>query len=152
MNIMLIPPNGKMLDFIFRKWISDKSFKGVKAQSKEPQMASDVRFCREKLKIYFIFSIWNHGNHGTLFLFNTHEYQETQIKNPFDPILSFDLIKDFWKWFFFSFKKEFFTKEFQRNHKWDDNNLLDRLKKNSQFQKCGILKFWKFKVCAFEIL
>ncbi len=36
--------------------------------------------------------------------------------------------------------------------KWNDNNLLDTLKKNSQFQKCGILKFWKFKVCTFEIL
>jgi len=33
---------------------------------------------------------------------------------------------------------------------WDDNNLLDTLKKHSQFQKCGILKLWKFKVCTFE--
>ncbi len=34
--------------------------------------------------------------------------------------------------------------------KWDDNNLLDALEKHSQFQKCGILKLWKFKVCTFE--
>ncbi len=34
--------------------------------------------------------------------------------------------------------------------KWNDNNLLDTLKKHSQFQKCGILKFWKFQVCTFE--
>jgi hypothetical protein len=27
--------------------------------------------------------------------FNTHEFQETQIKNPFDPNLSFGLVKDF---------------------------------------------------------
>jgi hypothetical protein len=36
--------------------------------------------------------------------------------------------------------------------KWDDNNLLDTLKKHSQFQKCGILKLWKFKICTFENL
>ncbi len=36
--------------------------------------------------------------------------------------------------------------------KWDDNNLLDTLKKHSQFQKCGILKFWKFQICTFENL
>ncbi len=41
--------------------------------------------------------MWNHGNHGTLFLFNTHECQ-AQIKNPFDPILNFGLVRDFWKW------------------------------------------------------
>jgi len=29
-----------------------------------------------------------------------------------------------------------------------DNNLLDTLKKHSQFQKCEILKLWKFKVCT----
>jgi hypothetical protein len=34
--------------------------------------------------------------------------------------------------------------------KWDDSNLLDTFKKNSQFQKCEILKLWKFKVCTFE--
>jgi hypothetical protein len=28
--------------------------------------------------------------------------------------------------------------------------MLNTLKKNSQFQKCGILKLWKFKVCTFE--
>jgi hypothetical protein len=34
--------------------------------------------------------------------------------------------------------------------KWVDNILLDTLKKHSQFQKCGILKLWKFKVCTLE--
>jgi hypothetical protein len=34
--------------------------------------------------------------------------------------------------------------------KWDDNSLLDTLKKYSQFKKCGILKPWKFKVCTLE--
>jgi hypothetical protein len=33
---------------------------------------------------------------------------------------------------------------------WDDNNLLEMLKKHSQFQKFGILKLWKFKVCTRE--
>ncbi len=33
---------------------------------------------------------------------------------------------------------------------WDDNNLIDTLKKHSQFQKFGILKLWKFKVCTRE--
>ncbi len=55
--------------------------------------------------------IWNHVNLGTLFLFNTHECQETQIKNPFDPILGFGLVKDFWKWIFLSLKKDIFTKD-----------------------------------------
>jgi hypothetical protein len=40
----------------------------------------------------FFFSLGNHGNHGTLFLFKRHECQKTQIKNPFDPILSFGLV------------------------------------------------------------
>jgi len=31
----------------------------------------------------------------THYFFLTHECQETQIKNPFDPILSFGLVKDF---------------------------------------------------------
>ncbi len=39
------------------------------------------------------------------------ECPETQIKNPFDPILGFDLIKDFWNWIFLSLKKDF-----QRTH------------------------------------
>jgi hypothetical protein len=34
-------------------------------------------------------------------MFNTYECQKTHIKNPFDPILGFGLVKDFWKWFFF---------------------------------------------------
>jgi hypothetical protein len=29
------------------------------------------------------------------FFFDTHECQETQIKNPFDPVLSFGLVNDF---------------------------------------------------------
>ncbi len=52
-----------------------------------------IRFCHKKLEIFFGDQL-NHGNHGTLFL-NTHECQENQIKNPFDPILNFGLIKDF---------------------------------------------------------
>jgi len=35
---------------------------------------------------------------------------------------------------------------------WDDSNLLNKLKKHSQFKKCGILKLWKFKVCTFKNL
>jgi hypothetical protein len=34
--------------------------------------------------------------------------------------------------------------------KRDDNDLLDTLKKKSQFQKCEILKLWKFKICTHE--
>ncbi len=61
----------------------------------------------------------------------------------------------------FIIKKEHFYKglskdSYNRNKlmvkKWDDNNLLDALKKLSQFQKCGILKLWKFKTCTFENL
>ncbi len=77
---------------------------------------SDVRLCHKKLKIYSFISIWNYGNHGTLFFFNTYECQENQIKNPFDSILSFGLVKDFWKWKFLALKKDIFTKEFQRTH------------------------------------
>jgi hypothetical protein len=51
-----------------------------------------------------------------LFFYNTYEYQEIQIKNPFDPILSLDFIKNFWKWKFVPFKKDIFTKDFQRIH------------------------------------
>ncbi len=64
----------------------------------------------------FFGAIWNHGNHGTLFLFNTHECQETQVKNPFDSILSFGLVKDFWKWKILSLKNDIFTKDIQRTH------------------------------------
>jgi len=53
---------------------------------KEPQKTSNVRFCHKKLEIYLFIAIWKHGNHGILFLFNTHKCQKTQIKNPFDPI------------------------------------------------------------------
>jgi hypothetical protein len=31
-----------------------------------------------------------------------HEFQKNQIKNPFDPILGFGLVKIFWKWKFIS--------------------------------------------------
>jgi len=79
-----------------------------------PQKVLDVQFCHEKLEIYLFIDIWNHGNHGTWFLFNTHECQEIQMKYPFDPILSFDLIKDFWKWKLLSIKNDIFTKDFQR--------------------------------------
>jgi hypothetical protein len=48
--------------------------------------------------------------------FLTHECQETQIKNPFDPILGFGLLKNFWKWKFLSLKKNIFIKDFQRIH------------------------------------
>jgi hypothetical protein len=84
----------------------------------------------------------NHDNHDTLFLFNTHECEETQIIFLFDSILGFGLVKDFWKWKFLSLKRDLFTKDFQRIHiiktslllkKWDDNNLLYTLKKCSQF-------------------
>ncbi len=85
----------------------------VKTHSKEPQRVLDVKFYHEKLDIYLVFDIWNHGNHGTLFLFNTHECQETQIKNPFDPILSFGLVKDL-KMKIFIIKKGNFYKEFSK--------------------------------------
>ncbi len=92
---------------------------------------SDVRICHKKLEIYLFFVIWNHGNHGPLFLFHTHECQETQIKNPFDLILSFGLVKDFWKWTIMSLKKDIFAKDsYNRNKlmvkKWDENNLLEK--------------------------
>jgi hypothetical protein len=95
-------------------------------------------------------------------LFYTDECKETQIKNQFDPILGFGLVKNFWKWKFLSLNKDIFTKSFQRTHiiksklmgkKWDDNNLLDTLKKHSQFKKMWNSKTskiqsiytWKFK-------
>jgi len=54
--------------------------------------------------------------------------------------------------FYQGLSKDSYNKNKLKVHKWDDNNLLYTLKKHSQFQKCGILKFWKFKVCTFEIL
>jgi hypothetical protein len=71
----------------------------------------------------YLFSIWNHGNHDTLLFFNKYECQETQIKNPFDPILSFGLIKDFWKWDFMLLKKAIFTKDFQ-GFSYNRNKLM----------------------------
>jgi hypothetical protein len=66
----------------------------VKTHSKEPQRASNVRFCHKKIEIYLVLAIRNHGNHGTLFFFNTQECQN-QIQNLFDSILGFGLVKDF---------------------------------------------------------
>jgi hypothetical protein len=37
--------------------------------------------------IYLCFFIWNHGNHGNLFLFKSYECQEIQIKNHLISIL-----------------------------------------------------------------
>jgi len=48
--------------------------------------------------------------------FLTHECQETQIENPFDSILGFGLVKDYWEWKKLSLKKDIFTKDFQRTH------------------------------------
>ncbi len=61
----------------------------IKTHWKEPQRASNVKFCHKILEIYLFIVIWNHGNHGnhgTLFFFNTHECQETQFKNPFEGV------------------------------------------------------------------
>jgi hypothetical protein len=120
----------------------------------------DVIFCHKKLEIYLIFIIWNHGDYGTLFFFNTHECQETQIKNPFDSILGFDLIKDFWNWNFLSLKKDIFTKDFQRTHIikiWNDNNLLNTLKIftiskpwNLKILKIQNMYIWKFRISNFK--
>jgi hypothetical protein len=87
-----------------------KRKKGVhkaKTHSNELKRASYIRFCHKKLKFFFSLTIWNHGNHGTLSFLNTYECQETQIRNPFYPILGFGLVKDFWKWNFLSLKMEF---------------------------------------------
>jgi hypothetical protein len=101
----------------------------------------DVRLCHKKLDLFF--AIWNQGNHGTLFLFNTHKCQETQIKNPFDSILNCGLIKDFWKWTFVIKKGHFYkglSKDSYNRNKfmvkiWDNNNLLYTLKKIHNFKK-----------------
>jgi hypothetical protein len=55
----------------------------------------------EQIKDFFFLAIWKHGNHDNLFLYKKYECQEIQIKNPFDSILSFGLVKDFWKWILF---------------------------------------------------
>jgi hypothetical protein len=59
----------------------------VTTYSKEPKWASNVNDNHSKSKIYLCFAISNHGNHGKLLLFDSYEYQETQIKSSFDPIL-----------------------------------------------------------------
>jgi len=74
-------------------------------------------------------AIWNYGNHGTLFLFDTHECQENKIKNPFDQILSFDLVKDFWKWKFSSLKKRHFYKGLSK----DSYNISKLMVKNMRW-------------------
>jgi hypothetical protein len=72
-----------------------------------------VEFYHKKQEIYLFIFIWNYRNHGTLFFFDTHECQENQIKNPFDPILSFRLVKGFWKWNILSLKKTFLQRTFK---------------------------------------
>ncbi len=67
---------------------------------------------KNKRFVYLFISIWNYGNHHTLLFFNINECQENKIKNPDDPILSFGLIKDFWKWKKSSLKNDIFTKDF----------------------------------------
>jgi hypothetical protein len=89
---------------------------GSKHSQRSHKRALDVKFYHKKIAIYLLFSIWNHDNHGTLLFFNTHECQQTQIENPFDPILSFGFIKDFWKWKILSLNKDIFAKDFQRTH------------------------------------
>jgi hypothetical protein len=74
----------------------------VKTHSKKPQRPLDVRF-------YHIYIY-------TLLLFNKHECQETKMKNPFDSILGFGSVNDFWKWNFQSLKNDIFTKDIQRTH------------------------------------
>jgi len=69
-------------------------------------------------------------------------------------------IKTFEKWKKLSLKMTFLQRiskdSYNRNKlmvkKWDDNNLLDTLKIHSQFQKCEIPKFWKFKICTLKNL
>jgi hypothetical protein len=69
-----------------------------------------------KIEIYLFISIWNHDDHGKLFLYNTYEYKKNSNYNPFDLILGLGLVKDVWKWKFVSLKKDIFTKDFQRTH------------------------------------
>jgi hypothetical protein len=88
-----------------------KDCEGSKHSQRNHKRVLNVRFCHKKLKI-FSFSIWDHGNHGTLLFFNTHECQENQIKNPFDLILGFGLVKDFWNKNILSLKNDIFTKDF----------------------------------------
>jgi hypothetical protein len=109
----------------YRTWEGCQPNQGlwrVKTQSKEPQRVSNVRFCHKKLKISF-FSIWNHGNHGTLFLFYTHECQETQIKNSVYPILGFVLVNDFWSKKYLSLKNDIFTKDSYKISKLKVKNM-----------------------------
>jgi len=51
---------------------------------------------------------------------------------------------------FYKLSKDSYNKNKLMLKKWYHNNLLNTLKKYSQFFKCGILKPWKFKVCTFE--
>jgi hypothetical protein len=90
-------------------------YQKVETHSKEPPKELNVKNHHKKLENYLFISIWNHGNHA-FFLFNTYECQEIQIKNPFDLISSFGLVKDFWKQNFLLLEKDIFTKDFQRTH------------------------------------
>ncbi len=55
--------------------------------------------------------------------FNTHECQEPQIKNPFDPISGFCLVKNLWKWKILSLKKDVFTKKNSKDS-YNTNKLM----------------------------
>jgi hypothetical protein len=63
---------------------------------------------------FFFWVSWNHGNHCTLFFFNTHECQETRIKNQFDSILGFGLVRYLWKWNFLLLNNDIFYKGFSK--------------------------------------
>jgi hypothetical protein len=82
-----------------------KIFKGITKNIK-----CQIIYKKLYIEIYLSIVNWNCGNHGTFFLFNTHECYKTQIKNSFDLILSFDLVNFFWKWIFLLLKNDFFIK------------------------------------------
>ncbi len=56
-------------------------------------MASDVKFCHKKLRIFFL-PFETMVIIAQYSFFNTHECQELQIKNPFYPISGFCLVKN----------------------------------------------------------
>jgi len=92
-------------------WSDDQSIRdGSKHSQRSHKGHWMSNFVIKNLGIYLFISIWNYGNHGTLFFFNTHESQENQILNPFNSILSFGLVNDFWKRKFLTLKKDIFTK------------------------------------------
>jgi hypothetical protein len=78
------------------------------------------------------------------------------MKNPVDSILSFGLIKNIWKWNFLSTKKNLqriFKDSYNKTKFmikiWNDNNLLNTLKKIT-ISKMWNFKTWKFKTYTFE--